>query len=1374
MIPRGFNPDDRLCARFLVTLFVVGMLTACGGGSESQSGPVTPPPTASTISGVGMLGAISGANVEVIGTSGSLGTGQTNANGHFGPIGYPSTYDGPLKIVVSGSSNSTWTCDFRDGCFVNGTVFAFGESIPFDFTLEAVLPTAASGQTVSVSLLSNMVAARTTVLGGFTAANVIQANADIADMLRLVLGDVFTDLGVTLPDNFSRIELVNLNQLPPRGGNDDPLRTTLSLFNGALMGMSLLNQTTGAFVNGITSSVAARPQLPVAAILPLDPSQESFLIFFVIQILDMLDNADATTNNLNQLLSPRNLDSLFNTSFDAFLALPALQPALPEFFDINIDIDDQALRGPINRTFEIVTTTGAPLNFDEIDVFITQDPSGDWLSGQIVVVSTNGPPNVRLDFDTSIIAALPNGIYQGFAEIFSLTEEYRRHFVLVQINVSLTGTVVDAGTDFSARERATVMLSGFTNRPQDVQSVNWVQTAGPAAIISNGTTLQPSIELPSIASNQTVSFRLDLDFTTGEIQSDTINIQVVAFLNIADVSLPDAVLQQCVDDAATAGGLIEAQELTSLACSNVADTTTLEAFSGLATLELPNNSLDSLQTLINMTSLQFLDISGNPELACLEIDVLAQRLTEGVTLLVSDLCRATIPVDLADWGFDAAIDDARNQMYISIPDRNELAVVSLSEFRVIDRILLPGSPYGIDISIDGTRVFAALFGSNAVASIDIDQRTVSVIPLADATGHARTYDVVEGATDRLFVSASPGSSGFAYIAQVRLDQGNITSRAANGRIIRATPTFARSPDTQFVYASEGFSPNSLYKLSLADPDAGIVLEDAHGSVSGTHNLALNSTGSRISLSSGQILRTGSFIEEGRVSAGVTTASNISDTLFVARPGGGIEFFDFTTLELIDTLSTGCTNQSSTRIVAFDNDRSFLLLQGNVACMYASVSRSVPPDPFAALRFPDLALEECVINAAISTGFAQLDEFIQLDCSITPRSIRSLDTIDRMTNLEILNVSNSGVFDLSPLTTLTPLQSLVIRDAAVTDVTPLFNLGSLNNFDARGNNGISCIDLRQLEFSGVVVQADLCARRLRIELGGIGADMEMDEINDRVFVSIPSLQQVAEVSLATASVVQRHTLPGQPYGIDLASDNVTIYAALNGLGDIAYLNINDGSMQIVDISTELDDDRTWDIAEISPNRIVVSSNPGSSGFAYIVEVRRDQADAAVRVASNRIIRAAPTIAVSPDQLAVYVGEGFSPNSLYKLDATQSSLPIILEDDHGSVGGTSNLALTPDGTRIYLQSGQTLATDTFNQVAQFPSGRSAVSGDGTKLLIHDGEATAAGVYDTALTSKIGRREWGCNILNLKALQEFGADGVIALGDDLVCFSDTVSFP
>lgn len=251
------------------------------------------------------------------------------------------------------------------------------------------------------------------------------------------------------------------------------------------------------------------------------------------------------------------------------------------------------------------------------------------------------------------------------------------------------------------------------------------------------------------------------------------------------------------------------------------------------------------------------------------------------------------------------------------------------------------------------------------------------------------------------------------------------------------------------------------------------------------------------------------------------------------------------------------------------------------------------------------------------------------------------------------------------------------------------------------------------------------------------------------------------------------MPGTPYGIDLSIDGTRIFAALNGSNAVAVVDIDQRTVSTIDLGVSTDHPTTYDVVEGEQNRLLMSANPGSSGLAYVAQVRLDQGNIASRVANEPFIRARPHLARSPDQQFVYVGSGFSPNSLYKLSLLDPNAQIVLEDDHGEVSGTSSLALSPDGARIYLRSGQVLATDTFTQVAEFPAGLSTVSADGTRLLVGDASTDSARVYSTATSGQTGNRRWGCDLLDLAALEEYG-DGVLALGDDLVCYSRTVPYP
>tara|TARA_R110002073_G_scaffold75945_1_gene185036 strand:+ start:3065 stop:6316 length:3252 start_codon:yes stop_codon:yes gene_type:complete len=926
--------------------------------------------------------------------------------------------------------------------------------------------------------------------------------------------------------------------------------------------------------------------------------------------------------------------------------------------------------------------------------------------------------------------------------------------------------------DVSASERETIQLYAQTDAPDDA-SYSWTQLKGPTAAIQAANSLNAQITLPAVSANTSLAFKFEITLADGSTYSKPIEVSVLANTNVADIHFPDKNLAACISETVGSAATVDVAELTSLSCENVANAKGIEKLSYLINLNLSNSSLKSLTPLLGLERIEQLDLSGNQSLACEELDELEANVVNGAGLVKDDVCIVNKAIELGAIGFDAVVDEDRGQIYVSIPSRNVIAVVSIGQLRVIDNILLAGAPYGIDLSIDGDSLYAAVRGTDSVAAIDLESRVVNIIPLANQTGSPIIYDVVEAAPNRLFVSSAPGSSGFAYIAQIDLEQSNLVTRAADGRIIRANPSFTRSPDYRSLYLSEDFSPNSLYKLNLVDSTAPLVLEDSHGSVYDTYNMSVNLDGSRIALASGQVLRTGSFVEVGRVSAGLSVPSRIADTLFVLGNSSNVEIFNFATLDKTSTVTTKCDYGTTNKLDVFNNDESFMLLQEDVVCIRSPISQSSETDPYPMLTFDDLVLEECVIETAQAEGFTQPSEFYALDCSASQKNIISLGSIGKLENLRSLNISGHSVFALEPLSELTNLESLTVQDSPVSSLEPLTGISTLREIDVVGSEKIPCHELTDFQINGILVAAESCTRNTRIELGGAGVDMEYKASTRKLYVSVPSLQQVSEIDVESEALSETYPVGGNAYRIDLSADGETIYTTLYNQGDIAYLQLATGNVETVDISTELGDDRVWDIAEVSPDRVIVSSNPGSNGFAYIVEVNRDQGNLAARVASERIIRASPEFAVAQDGSAVYVGSGFSPNSLYKLDATMSEMPIVLEDKHGEVSGTSHITLNSDSTLIYLASGQVLSTATFNQVAKFNSGYSWLSQDERSLYIADGELDAVGIYDAETTKKVGRKAFGCEVSSIQALQEIPGAGIAIVGDALVCFTQVIPF-
>jgi S-layer family protein len=261
------------------------------------------------------------------------------------------------------------------------------------------------------------------------------------------------------------------------------------------------------------------------------------------------------------------------------------------------------------------------------------------------------------------------------------------------------------------------------------------------------------------------------------------------------------------------------------------------------------------------------------------------------------------------------------------------------------------------------------------------------------------------------------------------------------------------------------------------------------------------------------------------------------------------------------------------------------------------------------------------------------------------------------------------------------------------------------------------------------------------LGTQPNDVAVDVTRDLAYVSLPDTNEIVSVELATGVIQARGTFT-KPTGIEVSADNKYLYVALNSSMGIARVDLTDWSSETV-VLPMLGDSRTWDVIEVSPGVILVSANPSSSGFSFIVRYDFNTATED-RVASGRLIRGGPRF--STDGVGfVYIGEGFSPNSLYKLDLSTPMFDVVLEDVHGSVSGTQFLAASPDGSMVVTLGGQKLDTDTFIQVGSFGLGFPLFNDDGSLLYSLSYESytstTSIIVYNPSTTQSLEEWETDC---------------------------------
>ena len=202
------------CSITALTLLLAGC-GGGGGGGGPQATPTPPPPPApppTTISGRAALGLVQNAAVGVQDAGGQeLASATTDSAGRFEEADIGS-HAGTLRVLVEPATDgsSAYLCDLVSGCAASdGASHAFGDAVPYEVTLAAVVPTEEIEYAIQVTPFTTAAARRADVLGERTEANVRQANEEMAEALENVIALVLQE-PVELDDDLPAVPIVDL------------------------------------------------------------------------------------------------------------------------------------------------------------------------------------------------------------------------------------------------------------------------------------------------------------------------------------------------------------------------------------------------------------------------------------------------------------------------------------------------------------------------------------------------------------------------------------------------------------------------------------------------------------------------------------------------------------------------------------------------------------------------------------------------------------------------------------------------------------------------------------------------------------------------------------------------------------------------------------------------------------------------------------------------------------------------------------------------------------------------------------------------------------------------------------------------------------
>ena len=354
------------------------------------------------------------------------------------------------------------------------------------------------------------------------------------------------------------------------------------------------------------------------------------------------------------------------------------------------------------------------------------------------------------------------------------------------------------------------------------------------------------------------------------------------------------------------------------------------------------------------------DADGNGVIDDLAEGVLWPEISSGVVFGADD--DATLPpppsgpnlvsrlIALGEPAKDLAVNASRGHVYVTVPGRDELLVISASTLEVLRRIHLGSRPAGLSVSPDEDEIFVGLAASGAIAILDSDSFVETRIEVGPALESSEVYKVVETQPGILYVSTGiPDSEG--HIARVDRGSGVVTQIATTA--FNEIELIA-DPARNLLYASDGIqaAEPTVYKLDAGAPGTPAPQAFVQTTGPGQFNrLSLSPSGLLIFVSSGHVLNTEDFSPASRITPGVPWASKNGTEVFVAFGERDLVIHSATTLREIDRLETDCWKASpqpdsrfgtAQRLMESPVNGQWLILGEEVLCVVDLLNPHVAP------------------------------------------------------------------------------------------------------------------------------------------------------------------------------------------------------------------------------------------------------------------------------------------------------------------------------------------------------------------------------------------------------------------------------------------------
>ena len=723
----------------------------------------------------------------------------------------------------------------------------------------------------------------------------------------------------------------------------------------------------------------------------------------------------------------------------------------------------------------------------------------------------------------------------------------------------------------------------------------------------------------------------------------------------------------------------------------------------------------------------------------------------------------SLNLDLGATAFDLEIDPVRQRFYLSLPDQNAIAVVSLDGMTLVRTVDVGSRPRGITLGADGDTLYVALGEGAAVAAVDLDDFTVTETRIAHLLRSNRIHDVFASAADTLLVSPADfylfGYPNDKHLARLDPTGGNALSPVGFNWSQSNEPVFAAAPGSRYVYTLEGNSQDRVSKFDLLQPDIPVVLGAqlpnlSHANVS---DLAVSLDDAKIMISNGLVLDAATLDELGRIDAGAPHFGSHSGAAMVGLAPNKIGFYDLADYRRVETIHTACKMSEVTRIAELDADGEWLLIGGQTACRVSA------PDPLQPVpNASDLAISVSTYEGtSVGDAFTGGDLMYLIDvANLGPKAVAdAVVTVELPVGTSLRSevgpwncdhetgtlTCTEEVTKLGETRAMRVLADLPNQPASIALTASISS--SLADPDPANNTAIFDTEVAPPPVSEKLVFAESVF------------DFEIDEVRQQLYLSIPDLNRLAVIDLAGFTVTDNVDLGGSPRGLALSPDGDRLYIAIDGAGSVGVLDLVGGGFAEIAVAAELGSVAVYDVIAPRPGEVFVSASTNSSS-AYLATIDTANGNLVSRLHGDRVIRSSPRFAAAPDPRYLYL----SNNNFFKIDLEQVGYPIVLEMDNHFVDDSKDISISGDGSMLSTPWAQLIRADDLTQKGWLDYGVSELTDD-SKVLVAEISGRVA-VYDLITMRKIESVYNDCDLSRASRIAELQSGQWLLLGDQTLC--------